>query len=73
MMMRVIEKYLKENAVTYHSQCGILRQKSCFTNFISYYKVTHLSDQEKPVDVILLDSSKAFCTNIIHFGKKKNK
>lgn len=72
MMMRIIEKYLKENAVTDYSQHGLLRGKSCFTNLISFYKVTQLTDQRKPVDVILLDSSKAFSTNGIYLGKKIN-
>ncbi|KAJ7404807.1 hypothetical protein WISP_143591 [Willisornis vidua] len=58
-----IEKHLKDNAVTGHSQHGFLRGKSCLSNLISFYhKVAHLADQRKPFDVILLDFSKLFYT-----------
>ncbi|KAJ7396936.1 nephronectin isoform X1 [Pitangus sulphuratus] len=55
------EKHLKDNAVTGHSQHNFMRGMSCSSNLISFYdEVTHLADQGKPVDVILLDFSKAF-------------
>ncbi|TRZ07292.1 hypothetical protein HGM15179_019816, partial [Zosterops borbonicus] len=59
-ILGVIEKHLKDNAVTDHSQHGFMRGKSSLTNFISFYdKVAHLVDQGKPVDVIFWDFSKA--------------
>ncbi|GAB0190793.1 mitochondrial enolase superfamily member 1 [Grus japonensis] len=62
-MLGVIEKHLKDNAVIGHSQHGFVRGRACLTNLISFYdKVTHLVDQGKPVDVIFLDFSKAFDT-----------
>lgn len=57
----VIEKHLKYNLVTDHSQNGFMRGKACLSNLISFYeKVTHLADQEKPVDVTFLDLCKDF-------------
>ncbi|GAB0210315.1 chromodomain-helicase-DNA-binding protein 1 [Grus japonensis] len=62
-MLGVIEKHLKDNAVIGHSQHGFVRGRACLTNLVSFYdKVTHLVDQGKPVDVIFLDFSKAFDT-----------
>ncbi|GAB0188372.1 mitochondrial enolase superfamily member 1 [Grus japonensis] len=59
-MLGVIEKHLKDNAVIGHSQHGFVRGRACLTNLVSFYdKVTH---QGKPVDVIFLDFSKAFDT-----------
>ncbi|KAJ7399553.1 hypothetical protein BTVI_113901 [Pitangus sulphuratus] len=56
-----IEKHLKDNAVTSHSQHSFLRGKSCLSNLVFLYdKVTHLADQGKPVNVIFWDFSKAF-------------
>lgn len=61
-ILEVIEKHLKYNTVTGHSQHRFTRGKFCLTNFISFYnKVTHLVDQEKPADVILF-FSKTFHT-----------
>ncbi|KAJ7411111.1 RNA-directed DNA polymerase from mobile element jockey-like protein [Willisornis vidua] len=58
-----IEKHLKDNTVIAHSQHRFMRGKSCLSNLISFYdKVPHLADQGKPVDIILLDFSKAFNT-----------
>ncbi|GAB0179592.1 mitochondrial enolase superfamily member 1 [Grus japonensis] len=62
-MLGVIKKHLKDNAVIGHSQHGFQRGRACLTNLVSFYdKVTHLVDQGKPVDVIFLDFSKAFDT-----------
>ncbi|GAB0203202.1 hypothetical protein GRJ2_002785800 [Grus japonensis] len=62
-MLGVIEKHLKDNAVIGHSQHGFMRGRACLTNLVSFYdKVTHLVDQGKPADVIFLDFSKAFDT-----------
>ncbi|KAJ7425706.1 hypothetical protein WISP_22348 [Willisornis vidua] len=50
-----IEKQLKDNRVTGHSQNGFMRGNS-LSNLISFYdNVTHLGDQGKPLDVIILD------------------
>ncbi|GAB0179481.1 mitochondrial enolase superfamily member 1 [Grus japonensis] len=62
-MLGVIKKHLKDNAVIGHSQHGFVKGRACLTNLVSFYdKVTHLVDQGKPVDVIFLDFSKAFDT-----------
>ena len=62
-ILGVIEKHLRDNAVIGHSQHRFMRGKSCLANLISFYdKVTHLVDQGKPVDVMALDFSKAFDT-----------
>ncbi|KAJ7419856.1 hypothetical protein BTVI_23650 [Pitangus sulphuratus] len=58
-----IEKHLKNNAVFGRSQHSFMGGKSCLSNLIFFYeKVTHLADQGKPVNVIVLDFSKAFDT-----------
>ncbi|GAB0176455.1 mitochondrial enolase superfamily member 1 [Grus japonensis] len=62
-MLGVIEKHLKDIAITGHSQHGFVRGRACLTNLVSFYdKVTYLVDQGKPVDVIFSDFSKAFDT-----------
>uniref|UniRef100_A0A8B9ICY2 Reverse transcriptase domain-containing protein n=1 Tax=Anser brachyrhynchus TaxID=132585 RepID=A0A8B9ICY2_9AVES len=55
----VTEAHLGDNAVIGPSQHGFMRGRSCLTNLISFYKITHLVDQGKPADVIFLDYSKA--------------
>ncbi|KAJ7417034.1 RNA-directed DNA polymerase from mobile element jockey-like protein [Pitangus sulphuratus] len=56
-------KHLKDNAVTGHSQHGVMRGKSRLSNLISFYNsVNHLVYQGKPVDVMVSDFSKAFNT-----------
>ena len=50
-------------------QHGFMKGRSCLTNLISFYdQVTHLVDEEKAVDVICLDCSKAFDT--VHQPRK---
>ncbi|GAB0184565.1 mitochondrial enolase superfamily member 1 [Grus japonensis] len=45
-MLGVIEKHLKDNAVIGHSQHRFVRGRACLTNLVSFYnKVTHLVDQ----------------------------
>ena len=40
-----------------------MRGRSCLTNLISFYdKITHLVNEEKAVDVVYLDFSKALDT-----------
>ncbi|KAK4830736.1 LOW QUALITY PROTEIN: hypothetical protein QYF61_013186 [Mycteria americana] len=47
----------------WRSQHRFTRGKSCLTNLFSFYdKVTHLVDQGKTVDVVVLDFNKAFDT-----------
>ncbi|KAK4816551.1 hypothetical protein QYF61_017752 [Mycteria americana] len=66
-ILGVTEKHLRDNAVIGHSQHRFTRGKSCLISF--YDKVTHLVDQGRPVDVILLDklSSTQLDTSIIRW------
>lgn len=68
-ILRNAEKYLEDNTAISHGQHGFLRGKSCMSNLVSFYNmITQLADQEKPVDVILLDFSKALntvCHNVL--------
>ena len=60
-ILGVIEKHLKDNAVIGHSQHRFMRGKSCLTSLISFYdKATHLTDQGKPAEEIFLDFNKTF-------------
>ena len=62
-ILGAIGRHLKNNAIIRHSQHGFTKGKSCLTNLISFYdKVTCLVDEGKAVDVVFLDSSKAFDT-----------
>jgi len=52
-ILGVIEKHVRDNAVTGRNQHWFKRGKSCLTNLISFYdKVTHLVDQGKVVEVL---------------------
>ena len=60
-ILEVIETSLGDNAVIGPRQHGFTRGRSCLTNLISFYdKITHLLDQGKTADVMVLDFSKAF-------------
>jgi len=51
-ILGVIEKHLRDNAVIGHSQHRFMRGKPCITNLISFYdSITHLVDQGKAVDM----------------------
>jgi len=54
---------VKDNQRIRSSQHGLMKGTSCLTNLISFYdQVTHLVDEEKAVDVVCLDLSKAIDT-----------
>jgi len=54
---------VKDNQEIRSSQHGLMKGRSCFTSLISFYdQVTRLVDEEKAVDVLYLDFSKAFDT-----------
>lgn len=54
---------MEDNAVIGHNQHGFMRGKSCLWKLNSFCgRVTHLVNLGKPIDVILLDFSKAFDT-----------
>ncbi|KAK4818651.1 hypothetical protein QYF61_016700 [Mycteria americana] len=62
-ILGTIERHLKNSALMRHSQHGFTKGKSCLSNPISFYdKFTRLVDEGKAVDVVFLDSSKAFDT-----------
>ncbi|PKU28791.1 rna-directed dna polymerase from mobile element jockey- hypothetical protein [Limosa lapponica baueri] len=66
-ILGVPEKQLRDNAVIGHSQHGFTMGKSCLINLTSFYdKVTHLLDQGKQADVVVLDFSKVFDTVCHH-------
>lgn len=66
-VLGVTGKHLKDNVVIDHSHNGFIRGRSCLTNFISFCnKVTHIVDQEDPVDMISVHFSKAFDTLSFH-------
>ncbi|CAM4521142.1 unnamed protein product [Caretta caretta] len=58
-----ILKHLEERKVIRNSQHGFTKAKSCLTNLIAFYdEITGSVDEEKAVDVLFLDFSKAFDT-----------
>ncbi|TRZ22429.1 hypothetical protein HGM15179_004636 [Zosterops borbonicus] len=60
-ILRDVEKHLKDNVVIGHSQHSFMRGRSYLSKLISFYdNVIHLIDQGNPVDAIILDFSKAF-------------
>ncbi|GAB0209096.1 hypothetical protein GRJ2_003375300 [Grus japonensis] len=53
--------HIQDNKAIRPSQHGFMKGRSCLTNLISFYdKMTRLVDEEKAVDVVYLDFSKAF-------------
>ncbi|CAM5082384.1 unnamed protein product [Natator depressus] len=58
-----ILKHLEERKVIRNSQHGFTKGKSCLTNLIAFYdEITGSVDEEKAVDMLFLDFSKAFDT-----------
>ncbi|GAB0175957.1 mitochondrial enolase superfamily member 1 [Grus japonensis] len=61
--LSVIMWHIQDNQVIRPSQHGFMKGRSCLTNLISFHdKVTCLADEERVVDVVYLDFSKAFDT-----------
>ena len=62
-VLREITRHVQDNRGIRPSQHGFTKGRSCLTNLISSYDlVTHPVDEEKAVDVVYLDFSKAFDT-----------
>ncbi|KAJ7417642.1 RNA-directed DNA polymerase from mobile element jockey-like protein [Pitangus sulphuratus] len=62
-ILRGIEKHLKDNTVIGYSQHSFVRGNFCLSNLISFFnEVTHLADQGERDDVIFLDFHKALDT-----------
>ena len=65
-ILSTVERFLKDSTIIRPSQLGLVKGKSCLTNFISFYnKVTHLVDEGKMVDEVFLNFRKTF-QNIPH-------
>ncbi|KAK4827767.1 hypothetical protein QYF61_021512 [Mycteria americana] len=62
-ILSAITWHVQDNQVIRPSQHGFMKGRSCLTNLISFYdKVTPSVDEEKAVDVVYRDFSKAFDT-----------
>ncbi|KAK4820045.1 hypothetical protein QYF61_017891 [Mycteria americana] len=62
-ILSAITRHVEDNQGIKPSQHGFRKGRSCLTNLISFYdEVTCLVDEEKAVDVVYLDFSKAFDT-----------
>ncbi|KAK4831045.1 hypothetical protein QYF61_014977 [Mycteria americana] len=62
-ILSAITQHVENNQGIKPSQHGFRKGRSCLANLISFYdKVTCLVDEEKAVDVVYLDFSKAFDT-----------
>ncbi|KAK4828710.1 hypothetical protein QYF61_000548 [Mycteria americana] len=61
-ILSAITWHIQDNQGIKPSQHGFMKSRSCLTNLIFYDKVTCLMDEEKAVDVVYLDFSKAFYT-----------
>ncbi|KAK4831655.1 hypothetical protein QYF61_018622 [Mycteria americana] len=71
-ILSVLNRHVQANQGIRPSQHGFMKGRSCLTNLISFYdQVTCLVDEEKAVDVLYLDFSKAFGTvsHSIFLGK----
>ncbi|NWT73742.1 LORF2 protein, partial [Prunella himalayana] len=62
-IMSAITQHLQDGQGIRPSQHGFMKGRSCLTNLVSFYdQVTQLVDAGEAVDVVCLDSSKAFDT-----------
>jgi len=62
-ILSALTRHVKDNQGIRPSQHVFMKGRSCLTNLISFYdQVTRLVDEGKAVDVIYVDSSKAFDT-----------
>ena len=62
--LREITWHVRDKQGIRPSQHGFTKGRSCLTNLISFYDLgTHPVDEEKAVDVVYLDFSKAFDTD----------
>jgi len=62
-ILSALTRRVKGNQAIRPSQHEFMKGRSCLTDLISFYdQVTHLVDEGKAVDVVYLDSSKAFDT-----------
>jgi len=63
LILEVIIKQVEEKKIIRSSQHGFTKGKSCLTNLIAFYKdKTGWVDEQRAVDVVYLDFSKAFDT-----------
>jgi len=61
LILEAIIKQVEEKKVIRSSQHGFTKRKSCLTNLIAFYDdMTVCVDEERAVDVVYLDFSKAF-------------
>ncbi|KAJ7425499.1 RNA-directed DNA polymerase from mobile element jockey-like protein [Willisornis vidua] len=61
-ILSAITQHLQDRQGLRRSQNGFRKGRSCLTSLIFFYdQVTHLVDEEKAVDVLYLDLSRAFC------------
>lgn len=60
-ILSTITWHIQDNQVTRPSQSGFLKGRSCLTNRVFFCEsVSHLLDEEKAMDVVYWDFSKAF-------------
>ncbi|PKU32730.1 rna-directed dna polymerase from mobile element jockey- hypothetical protein [Limosa lapponica baueri] len=63
LILEVFSKHVEEEKVIGNGQHGFTKGKSCFSNLIAFYdSMTGWVDEERAVDVIYSDFSKAFDT-----------
>ena len=61
MLRYSIDGHLKKNKLMHNSQHGFMKNRSCLTNLLQFLEtVTDYIDKGYPIDVIYLDSQKAF-------------
>ena len=62
-ILNTIMQHMRDSQGIRPNHHGFMKGKSCLTNLISfYYRMTHLVDEGKAVDVVYLDFSKAYYT-----------